>query len=252
LLEAAAEIGAHRIFIDGISLLSTGANGGNGNSHAGVAPYRELLQQLVESLHREHLTAMLSHEISAHAEQAAALEVAEFLADTVIILERGRHQQSIRRTLEIVKSRGQDYDVGRHTLRINGAVSARPFLYPEESKEQSSTPSPAGERDESERGIQVFRRVQAAVRHLVPQPTSTARRSVIGVDALDALIGGGIFDGSTTMVVGISGAGKTVLGVQLLLEGAEKQGKRGLLVSLDEHPAQIVRNAETLGLDLRA
>jgi circadian clock protein KaiC len=65
------------------------------------------------------------------------------------------------------------------------------------------------------------------------------------------LIGGGIYDGSTTMVVGISGAGKTVLGVQLLLEGALKQGKRGLLVSLDEHPAQILRNAETLGLNLK-
>jgi circadian clock protein KaiC len=39
--------------------------------------------------------------------------------------------------------------------------------------------------------------------------------------------------------------------VQLLLEGALKQGKRGLLVSLDEHPAQILRNAETLGLNLK-
>ena len=53
------------------------------------------------------------------------------------------------------------------------------------------------------------------------------------------------------MVIGISGAGKTVLGTQLLLEGAVKQGKRGLLISLDEHPAQIVRNAETLGLKLQ-
>ena len=30
-----------------------------------------------------------------------------------------------------------------------------------------------------------------------------------------------------------------------------KSGKRGLLISLDEHPAQIIRNAETLGLDLQ-
>ena len=53
------------------------------------------------------------------------------------------------------------------------------------------------------------------------------------------------------MVVGISGAGKTVLGMQLLLEGAVKQGTRGMLVSLDEHPAQILRNAATLGMDLK-
>jgi circadian clock protein KaiC len=49
LLEAAAEIGAHRLFIDGISLLSTVANGGNGNNHNGTASYRELLQQLMKA-----------------------------------------------------------------------------------------------------------------------------------------------------------------------------------------------------------
>ena len=69
---------------------------------------------------------------------------------------------------------------------------------------------------------------------------------------MDTLLGGGIFDGSTTMVVGVSGVGKTVLGTQILLEGAIKQKKRGLLVSLDEHPAQILRNADTLGLNLQS
>jgi circadian clock protein KaiC len=72
------------------------------------------------------------------------------------------------------------------------------------------------------------------------------------VEALDTVIGGGVFDGSTTMVVGVSGAGKTVLGTHLLREGVLKRGSRGLLISLDEHPAQIVRNANTLGLDLQA
>jgi circadian clock protein KaiC len=75
-------------------------------------------------------------------------------------------------------------------------------------------------------------------------------RSVIGVEAVDTLIGGGIFDGSTTMVVGVSGVGKTVLGTQILREGSLKQKTRGLLISLDEHPAQIIRNAQTLGLNL--
>jgi circadian clock protein KaiC len=50
--------------------------------------------------------------------------------------------------------------------------------------------------------------------------------------------------------VGVSGSGKTVLGTQLLLEGAVNQ-KRGLMVSLDEHPEQVMRNAATLGLNLR-
>jgi circadian clock protein KaiC len=221
LLETAAEIGAQRIFIDGISLLRTLAtgNGANGN---GAASYRELLQQLIEGLGRENLTAMLSHEALAHQEQSSALEVAEFLADTVIILRREPRHHSIRRTLEIMKSRGQDYEAGKHTLRITAG-----------------------------KGLEVFRRVQIRARGVEAQPTSVTKRSLIGCEPLDALIGGGIFDGSTTMVLGISGVGKTVLGVQLLLEGALKHGKRGLLISLDEHPAQILRNAATLGLDLK-
>ncbi len=221
LLETAAEIGARRIFVDGISLLHTLATGkGAGGNEA--PSYRELLQQFIEGLQRENLTAMLSHEVLAHQEQSAALEVAQFLADTVIILKREHLHRSIHRSLEIMKSRGQDYEAGKHTLRITGG-----------------------------KGLEVFRRVQIQARGLLAQPTSVTKRSLIGCEPLDALIGGGIFDGSTTMVVGISGAGKTVLGVQLLLEGALKQGKRGLLVSLDEHPAQILRNAETLDLNLK-
>jgi circadian clock protein KaiC len=63
------------------------------------------------------------------------------------------------------------------------------------------------------------------------------------------MIGKGVFDGSVTLVVGVSGTGKTVLGTHFLVEGA-RQGKRGLLVSLDEHPAQIMRNANSLDLPL--
>jgi len=164
---------------------------------------------------------MLSHEVLAHQEHSAALEVAEFLADTVIVLKREHLHRSIHRNLEVLKSRGQDYEAGKHTLRITAG-----------------------------KGLEVFRRVQLRARGVPVQPTSE-KRSPIGCAPLDALIGGGIYDGSTTMVVGISGAGKTVLGVQTLLEGALKQGKRGLLVSLDEHPAQILRNAGTLGMNLK-
>ena len=166
---------------------------------------------------------MLSHELRARQQQSSELEAAQFLADTVIVLKREHRHRSIHRTLEIMKSRGQDYEAGTHTFRIT-----------------------------SGKGLEVFRRVQIQARGLQAQPTSVTKRSLIGCEPLDALIGGGIFDGSTTLVAGISGAGKTVLGVQLLLEGALKHGKRGLLVSLDEHPEQILRNAETLGLDLKS
>src|SRR5437870_2235090 len=108
LLETATEIGAQRIFIDGLSLLRTVSNGTNGAPGNGLASYRELLQQLLAGLQRENLTALLAHEVSAHETPAATLEVAEFLADTVIVLQRERHARGSRRSLEITKSRGQD------------------------------------------------------------------------------------------------------------------------------------------------
>jgi len=223
LLETAVEMGAQRIFIDGIGLLCQASNGPAAASPSGPAVYREVLQQLIEGLNREHLTAMLSHELGAYPEMKLTSEAAEFLADTVIRLKRNLSNRRIVRSIEIIKSRGQDYDPGEHTLSV-----------------------------EDGKGLAVYRRVQAPMAISLDQPTSTERRSVIGVPTLDALLGGGVFDGSTTMVVGLSGVGKTVLGTQILREGALNQNRRGLLISLDEHPAQIVRNAETIGLDLQA
>jgi circadian clock protein KaiC len=223
LLETAVEIGALRIFIDGIGLLHRASND-NPMPAGGPGSYRELLQQLLEGISRENLTAMLSHEVSTYPGSQLTLESAEILVDTVIRLTQSLHGRRLNRSIEIVKSRGQDYESGQHALQITNG-----------------------------KGLEVYRRVQAPLRRFANgvQPSSTTRRSAIGVEALDALLGGGIFDGSTTMVVGLSGVGKTVLGTQILLEGAVKQRTSGLLVSLDEHPAQIVRNAETIGLSLQ-
>jgi len=217
LMETAAEIGARRIFIDSVGLLNPALSEG-GSPRGG---YRELLQQLMESLSRENLTAILSLETGSAPDSIASVEMTDFLADTVIRLGRERQGRHVQRSLEVLKSRGQDFESGEHTLQIT-----------------------------SGRGLEIFRRVQAPLRANLTQPTSSNRRSVVGVDAIDTLMGGGIFDGSTTIVVGVSGVGKTVLSTQILLEGAMQQKTRGLLVSLDEHPAQIIRNAKTLGLNL--
>jgi circadian clock protein KaiC len=150
------------------------------------------------------------------------LEVAEMLADTVIRLERGNSERGVYRSIEIYKSRGQNFDAGQHTLRIADGV-----------------------------GLEVFRRVQSEVRDRQPQPTSEVRRSAVGTDALDALTGGGLYEGSVTLVIGNAGSGKSVLGYSVCVEGAKKLGKRSLLVSADEHPEQILRNCDVLGLGMR-
>src|SRR5271169_1782282 len=83
LLETAGEMGAQRIFIDGVGLLSRAANTGTAPPPAGPGSYREVLQQLIEGLIREHLTAMLSHELGTHLESQLTLEAADSLVDTV-------------------------------------------------------------------------------------------------------------------------------------------------------------------------
>jgi circadian clock protein KaiC len=224
LLETAREIGARRIFIDGVGLLSRALHG----SHpAGVEvkrgqSFRELIQQLGEAFARENLTVMFSLQIGHTPQSLEIEEEMTYLTDTVIRLTQTDQRRGVTRSLQIIKSRGHDFEGGQHTLQITDGL-----------------------------GLEVFRRVQAPRQFNIAQPTSNARRSVTGVEALDTLIGGGIFDGSTTLVLGVSGVGKTVLGTHLLREGAVKQGARGLLISLDEHPAQIVRNSGTIGLDLQ-
>ena len=219
LLETAREIGARRIFVDGIGLLAD-----RGANNTVRVEYRELLQKLIESLNRENLTAMLSLEVGRQLDSVATMETSDFLADTVIQLGRERWTGVAIASLEVVKSRGQDFDQGQHTLRITGGKGSR--------------------------GISVaFRRPLAP---LGCNATSSNKRSVIGVDAVDSLIGGGVFDGSTTMVIGVSGVGKT--GAQHADAARRSRcGKKnqGFDDFLDEHPAQIIRNAQTLGLDLQ-
>jgi circadian clock protein KaiC len=97
LLESAAEIGAQRIFIDGMGLLDQNASEVNSEPFL----YRDLFHQLIETFYRESLTAVLSHEISKTAKSLALSEAAEFFSDTVIRLNRGLHNRRSQRMKEL-------------------------------------------------------------------------------------------------------------------------------------------------------
>jgi circadian clock protein KaiC len=83
----------------------------------------------------------------------------------------------------------------------------------------------------------------------MPPSVDIARRLSSGIPGLDELIGGGLLKRSMTLVSGSTGVGKTVLGIQFLMEGA-KQGERGVYVTLEEGPSQILSTAKALGLAL--
>jgi KaiC/GvpD/RAD55 family RecA-like ATPase len=70
-----------------------------------------------------------------------------------------------------------------------------------------------------------------------------------GIVELDGLIEGGLRRGKSYLVVGEPGTGKTVFGLQFLVNGLMEKEK-GLYVAIDEKPADVLEQAASLGWDL--
>jgi circadian clock protein KaiC len=212
-LEEAAKMGARRVFVDGVA--------GVVGDVAATEP-RATFQVLAASFRRENLTAVLAVEASAlHGVQVGGLPE-ESIADTLIRLRMEDVSRATVRSIEIIKSRGHDFQMGRHSFRIVDG-----------------------------QGVEVYRRVQAPRRASRDRAAAfdTTTRLATGIPGLDAITNGGWFIGSTTVVAGISGVGKSVMALQYIAEGA-RRGERSLMLSLDEQVPQVLRNALTIGIDL--
>jgi circadian clock protein KaiC len=179
--------------------------------------YREFLQSLFRASRAQGILTILVTETSPSrllGETGAGPE--QFLADTVITLRKEESGRGIQRSLEIAKSRGQNVLLGRHSFRI-----------------------------QSENGIEVFPRAYS--RQRLSEPRATSEEKVpFGIAGLEDMLGGGVFRGSSTLLVGISGTGKTVAAMQFINEGL-KAGETCLMVSLDDSLEQFCRNASLLG-----
>jgi circadian clock protein KaiC len=76
-------------------------------------------------------------------------------------------------------------------------------------------------------------------------------RVTTGAKGLDEMLGGGFLPGSMALVRGAPGTGKTSLGFEFLVHGATKHNETGLLITFEEFPTSLYRDAEALGWDLR-
>ena len=72
-----------------------------------------------------------------------------------------------------------------------------------------------------------------------------------GIEGLDEMLFGGIPIGSTVVVMGSFGAGKTTFGLQFLSQGLA-EGEKGIFISLEEDRESILADAEAHGWDLRS
>ncbi|WP_370458978.1 RAD55 family ATPase [Aggregicoccus sp. 17bor-14] len=97
-------------------------------------------------------------------------------------------------------------------------------------------------------GVRVWPRLEACAPR-TPPPGDGSARVHLGVPSLDAMLPEGVSAGSLTLVLGASGAGKTLLGLHFLAEGLAR-GEPGLLFNFEEPPLPLQRKAQRLGLQL--
>ncbi len=141
--------------------------------------------------------------------------IEEYVSDCVIVLDHRAHDEISTRRLRVVKYRGSAHGTNEF-----------PFVI-------------------SARGFVVLPLTSIALDYNAPE-----ERISTGVDRLDHMLGGGLFRGSTVLVSGTAGTGKTSLGAHLV-DSACRRGERALWVLFEESPEQILRNMRSIGLDLR-
>jgi circadian clock protein KaiC len=80
--------------------------------------------------------------------------------------------------------------------------------------------------------------------------SSDFERIPSGIPGLDPLMEGGFIKGSTIMVSGAAGTGKTIFCTQFLLEGLKK-GETCMFITLEEKPQDIIDDVKRFGWDLQ-
>jgi circadian clock protein KaiC len=174
---------------------------------------RSELRRLFRWLKDKGMTAVITGEKGDNALTRHGLE--EYVSDCVIFLDhRVTDQLSVRR-MRIVKYRGSTHGTNEY-----------PFLI-------------------EEKGISVLPLTSIGLNH----PVSTQRVST-GVPRLDTMLGGkGYFKGSTILLSGTAGTGKTSLAASFI-NAACRRGERCIFFAFEESSAQIIRNMRSVGIDL--
>lgn len=83
--------------------------------------------------------------------------------------------------------------------------------------------------------------------NLVDKKSLELEKLPTGIDGLDQICQGGLPKGRSTLISGTAGSGKTVLAAQFLKAGLENWGEKGVLVSFEERPQDMIRNVTAFG-----
>ena len=178
-----------------------------------TAILRAELRRLFRWLKDKGVTAIITGERGETSLTRYGLE--EYVADCVIMLDHRVSENMSTRRLRIVKYRGSSH-----------GTSEYPFLI-------------------DEGGISLLPITSLGLKHIA----STERVSS-GLPGLDAMMGGpGYYRGSSVLVSGTAGSGKTSLAAHFAAAAAAR-GERCLWFAFEESASQITRNMRSIGLDL--
>ena len=174
---------------------------------------RTELRRLFSWLKKKNVTTIVTGEKGDGTLTRQGLE--EYVSDCVIVLDHRVTDQSSIRRLRIVKYRGSTHGTNEY-----------PFLIDEE-------------------GFSVLPVTSLGLNHI-----SSSERISSGIPRLDTMLSGkGYFRGSTVLVSGTAGTGKTSLAAQFV-EAACKRGERVLYFAYEESPSQFMRNMSSIGIHL--
>ena len=174
---------------------------------------RAELRRLFRWLKDKGVTAVITAERGEGALTRHGLE--EYVSDCVILLDHRVTDQVSTRRLRIVKYRGTAHGTNEY-----------PFLIDED-------------------GFSVLPVTSLGLQHHVSE-----ERISSGVPRLDTMLGGeGFFRGTTILVSGTAGTGKTSLSASFV-DAACRRGERCLYFSFEESQGQLIRNMRSIGLNL--
>lgn len=177
------------------------------------AVVRAELKRLFQWLKNKGMTTIITGEQGEKTFTRHGLE--EYVSDCVIFLDHRISEQVSTRRIRVVKYRGSAHDTNEF-----------PFLI-------------------DEKGITVMPITSLGLRHTV-----TNKRVSTGIPRLDAMLGGkGYYRGSSVLISGSAGTGKTSL-VAHFADAACRRGERCLYFAFEESESQVMRNMLSIGIDL--
>lgn len=174
---------------------------------------RAELRRLFRWLKDRGVTAVITAERGEGALTRHGLE--EYVSDCVILLDHRVTDQVSTRRMRIVKYRGTAHGTNEY-----------PFLIDED-------------------GFSVLPVTSLDLQHKVSEGRISS-----GIPRLDAMLGGqGFYRGTTILISGTAGTGKTSLATHFV-DAACRRGERSLYFSFEESPGQLIRNMRSIGLNL--